>query len=161
MSDLYDEYVLPDGNLTTVGISHVSVALEILGRACFRNSDAHGWYEELWRGTDQNPKASLAQRNFGEVIALIHSEITEALESHRNHEPALWYKHKQPEVDSSSAYNADGVIGKAEGIAAEFADAIIRIMDYCGAYDIPIAEALINKHLYNFGRPYRHGGKAC
>lgn len=48
---------------------------------------------------------------------------------------------------------------KPEGIATEFADCIIRILDYCGHEGIDIGEAIKIKHEYNKTRPYRHGGK--
>jgi NTP pyrophosphatase (non-canonical NTP hydrolase) len=48
---------------------------------------------------------------------------------------------------------------KPEGIPAELADCIIRILDYCGKEGIDIEEAVKIKHQYNKTRPYRHGGK--
>jgi hypothetical protein len=80
----------------------------------------------------------------GEEIALIHRELSEALESFRNEEPLLWFTDE----------------GKPEGIAAEYADVIIRIADICRRRDIPLISALKYKMLYNHGRPHRHGGKA-
>lgn len=94
----------------------------------------HGWWEER----------EGAQRNFAEQIALMHSELSEALEEWRKQhfEMNLYY---------------DGL--KPEGIAAELADVLIRIADTCGRYDIPLEEALVAKLAYNRTRPYRHGGK--
>lgn len=51
--------------------------------------------------------------------------------------------------------------GKPEGIPIELADAIIRILDYCGYAGIDIDAAISQKHEYNKSRPYRHGGKKC
>lgn len=39
----------------------------------------------------------------------------------------------------------------------EVADAIIRLLDYAGAYGLRIGEALCAKMAKNEGRPYRHG----
>lgn len=50
---------------------------------------------------------------------------------------------------------------KPEGIPIELADAIIRILDYCGYAGIDIEAAILQKHEYNKTRPYRHGGKKC
>lgn len=48
---------------------------------------------------------------------------------------------------------------KPEGIAIELADAVIRILDYCGHVGIDIEKAIEIKHEYNKTRPYKHGGK--
>lgn len=83
--------------------------------------------------------------SFGEFIALCHSELSEALEEHRNGQP----------VDLT--YVVDG---KPEGIPVELADVVIRIFDYCHNKGIDLEEALAVKMAYNSTRPYRHGGKA-
>ena len=74
------------------------------------------------------------ERSDGELIALMHSELSEALEAMRNE------------------------LGR-EAIAEELADCCIRIFDYCGAHDIDLEKALIKKISYNKTRPYRHGKK--
>jgi NTP pyrophosphatase (non-canonical NTP hydrolase) len=82
-----------------------------------------------------------------EKIALIHSEVSEALEAYRaGLDPRKVY------LDSK---------GKPEGVAAELADVLIRMMDLCGALDIPLWEAVVIKMRYNESRPHRHGGKTC
>lgn len=82
-----------------------------------------------------------------EVLALIHSEVSEALEEYRNGRlPTEVYA---------------GNNGKPEGIPIELADVIIRVLDYCGYAGIDIDAAISQKHEYNRTRPYRHGGKKC
>lgn len=90
------------------------------------NAVAHGWWDE--------------ERSFAEVVALCHSELSEALEADRAGEPLIYYKD-----------------GKPEGAAVEMADCIIRILDWCGRNRIPIEGVVLNKHQYNKTRPYKHG----
>lgn len=81
-------------------------------------------------------------RNFGEVIALIHSELSEALEADRAGEPLVWF-------------NGSGK--KPEGAAIELIDAIIRILDYLGGTDLDIDGLYRTKTDYNKTRPRLHG----
>ena len=99
-----------------------------------QNAVDHGWWDE--------------ERHFGSLIALMHSELSEALEEYRNgREPNAIY------------LTGPGGSGKPEGIPIELADCIIRILDYCGKAGIDIEEAIRIKLEYNKTRPYRHGGK--
>ena len=79
-------------------------------------------------------------------IALMHSELSEALEEDRDR------YHDMREI-----YYAPG--GKVVGVAVELADAIIRICESCEYHGIPLETAIIQKLKYNKIRPYKHGGK--
>lgn len=85
-------------------------------------------------------------RPIPELIALIHSEVSEALEEYRN-------GHAVTKVYYT------GVDDKPEGFPIEIADVIIRIADLCGLYGIDLEDAIRIKTNYNKTRPYRHGGK--
>lgn len=109
-----------------------------------QNAVEHGWWEE--------------ERSFGDIIALCHSELSEALEEHREgHEPTEIYYSISEKTIAPSGKMADDI--KPEGVAIELADCIIRILDYCGKEGIDIEEAIRIKHEYNKTRSYRHGGK--
>src|SRR3970040_58410 len=80
-----------------------------------------------------------ADRNDGEMLALIHSELSEALENIR---------HKFP---------PDSPCPDFKGVTLEFADVIIRMMDIAYARGWKVPEAVLVKMEYNLGRPYMHG----
>lgn len=79
------------------------------------------------------------ERNDGELIALMHSELSEALEALRHDNPP------------------DDKIPEFSGEEAELADTIIRIMDYAEAKGLRIPEAILAKMEYNAGRGHKHG----
>ena len=81
----------------------------------------------------------IQERPVPELLCLIHSEISEALEAYRNHTPE----------------------GDKGCISEELADAIIRIFDMAEELKIDIIEAVKKKHEFNKTRPYRHGNKKC
>lgn len=81
-------------------------------------------------------------KTFLEELALMHSELSEAAEEHRADKPFYYFNDKKP-----------------EGIAAEFADVIIRIMDCAEKRGIPVVQAIIEKNEYNKTRAVRHGKK--
>lgn len=85
-----------------------------------------GWYKDPKTG--QN-----VVRNFGEVVALMHSELSEALEADRK---GL----------------KDDKLPHRDGREVEFADCIIRILDTAAALGLDVAGALIEKNRYNRSR---------
>lgn len=110
-----------------------------------QNAVEHGWWDE--------------ERSFGDIIALCHSELSEALEEYRSGNDRI---KKLPIYYSGGGYISSlptECCKKPEGIATELADCIIRILDYCGKANIDIEEVIKIKHEYNKTRPYRHGGK--
>lgn len=85
----------------------------------------------------------------GVLVALMHSELSEALEAIRDAEDEVNLKGLKPSK-------------KAEGysnLEEEFADVIIRILDFAGHYDLDIGGAVLEKMRYNSGRPHLHGRK--
>lgn len=82
-----------------------------------------------------------SKRSFAEEIALMHSELSEALESNR---------HGSPPSDH---------IPEFSGEEEELCDVIVRIMDCCISRGYRIPQALVAKMQYNSTRPYKHGKK--
>lgn len=152
------QYLDDKGTLTNLGYTRVAMGLAILQDAVRANNFEKGWRAE------GNP-----QRNVGELTSLLHSEVSECFEAHRNNEPALWFEHTPAPGFKTNAHDPhaldpalpNGTLGKPEGMAAELADVIIRVLDMADELGLPVVEAVIQKHAYNQTRPYRHGGKAC
>lgn len=68
---------------------------------------------------------------FGTRVALIHSELSEALEEHR--------------------------VGNNKGVAEELADAVMRIGDLCALLGVDLESEIRKKIKTNQGRPWLHG----
>jgi hypothetical protein len=92
-----------------------------------QNAINHGWWE--------------GGRNDGELIALIHSELSECLEALR---------HGNPESEK--------IPGFCHAVE-ELADAQIRIMDMAEARGWDLSGAILAKHSHNAGRRFKHGNK--
>jgi len=93
---------------------------------CYKASFDAGWHTNLETG-------ELLERNKAEMLCLIHSEISEAMEGERK---GLMDDHL-PDRPMAEV---------------ELADAVIRIMDYAGRWGYDIGGALVAKVLYNKNR---------
>ena len=74
------------------------------------------------------------ERNIGEALMLIVTELAEAMEAHR--------------------------IQDEQNFKEELADSFIRLLDLCGGLEIDIEEEIYKKSIRNKNRPYKHG-KVC
>ena len=88
------------------------------------------------------------ERNVGEMIALMHSELSEALEGHRKD-------------------LMDDKLPHRKMIEVEMADLIIRAFDFCGGFGLDLGGAFVEKMKYNSQREdhklsarVKPGGKA-
>lgn len=111
---------------------------EMAIEVCEVNKD-NGWFEE--------------DRRFAEDMALLHSEVSEALEAYRVHGVA-----DQTRMQSTYEFQRD-IPAKPEGVGSELADILIRLLDTCHRYDIDLEAEYTRKIAFNRTRGYRHGGK--
>lgn len=103
-----------------LGFNYYEKVINDYCKRAYEIAKSKGWHEK--------------EREMGTMLALVHSEISEALEADRN--------------------------GDAENFAEELADVFIRIFDLCGSRNIDLGKAIEMKMRKNEGRDYKHGGKA-
>ena len=87
------------------------------------------WWVDLETG-----QSTVDTRNVGELLCLVHSEISEAMEGHRKNLPDDKLPHR-PMVE------------------VELADAVIRIADLAGALGLDLGGAIAEKMAFNATRP--------
>lgn len=122
-----------DADAGFIGVSKPVIRFEILNseaivvnsiaKTIHESCVAAGWYSDINTGQP-------IKRNFGEVIALMHSELSEALEG--------WRKNLM-----------DDHLTDRKMVEVELADAIIRILDTAHYEGLDIGGAIQAKFAYN------------
>ena len=119
-----------------------------LSKEIYQANKAKGFWEdreniphmmEELDGYFSKDKIEAAQKAFiAQMLALIHSEISEALEADRKD-------------------LMDDKLPHRLGLEVELADAFIRICDMAGGLSMDLGGAVEEKLAYNTTRPFKHG----
>lgn len=102
---------------------YLGAAINTLVAKCHNRSVEAGWWTDLETG---KPK----DRNDGELLMLIVSELAEAMEGIRKN-------------------LMDDKLPHRKMVDIELADTVIRIADYCGARKIDLGSAIVEKMEFN------------
>lgn len=119
-----------------------------LAKQVHQNAKDHGFFEK--------------EKNIGEMLCLIHSEVSEALEADRKND----YCHiRGTYIDAINKMerDADFVVNYKIWVKGTFeeemADIVIRVMDLCAFKNIDLEAHIKAKMRYNSLREYKHGKK--
>lgn len=105
---------------------------------------ANGWWSDradiaeacITSGVDHNPHLAI------ELIGLIHTELSEAVEAARKHPIQSWSDYKTKDT-----------------MVRELAGCVVRIMDMAENFGLPVGRAIEAEIESNRGRGHMHGGK--
>lgn len=111
---------LPASNIVTEEMFH---ALNSLCKNIHQVNVEMGWWTDIKTGEP-------IERNVGELLCLVHSEISEAMEGYRKN-------------------LMDDKLKDRKMFDVELGDAIIRIFDICGKYNIPLGTIIAEKVAFN------------
>ncbi|MGG0718713.1 hypothetical protein ABE096_14115 [Robertmurraya massiliosenegalensis] len=122
--DAYNRQVFVEHTHSSCWIAQMRKVMDMrineLCKQAYETAKSKGWHDE--------------ERETGTLLALIHSEVSEALEADRK------------------GWDGD--------FAEELADVCIRVFDLCGSKGIDLEYHIKKKMEYNKTRTHKHGGKA-
>lgn len=122
--------------------------LNQLAQKIHENNKAKGFYDD--------------EKNIGEMLCLVHSEISEALESDRKEKYAdipEWVWEDIDHMQEPKKYRKLFLFNLKDTFEDEIADAIIRLLDISAYKGIDIERHIAAKMKYNSMRPHKHGKK--
>lgn len=143
-----------DATLGRSFISEQDATSELIKSIELHVSPTHAKFVELFNAVQNEHGAAMQFKGFWEnreipgaeiwvklgLNALVASELGEATDGIRKNLADDHMPHRSMEV-------------------CEMADVILRVMDYCAFYKLPVAEVLVEKMEYNSSRPHKHGDK--
>ena len=122
-----------------------------LSKKIHSNNKAKGFYD--------------SEKNIGEILALIHSEVSEALECDRKDKYAIPIGTKSADTigncfeNDDTAFQIEFEVWVKDTFEDELADIMIRVMDLAAFKGINLETHIKAKMRYNALRPHKHGNK--
>ena len=130
--------------------------LNELSKQVHENAKSHGFFDN--------------EKNIGEMLCLIHSEVSEALEADRENKyysnvvsEQKWFIKGMADKNFGATF-CDDVYFKQQfetrvknTFEDELADVVIRVLDLCAFKGIDIESHVKAKMRYNSLRPHKHG----
>jgi NTP pyrophosphatase (non-canonical NTP hydrolase) len=122
-----------------------------LAKQIHENAKAHGFFDK--------------ERNIGEMLCLIHSEVSEALEADRKNKYARTFDLRKLVYDgytwddSTLSFKTEFEMNIKNSFEDELADIMIRVMDLAAFKGIDLDFHIKHKMEYNSRREYKHGKK--
>ena len=114
------------------------LSLNEMADAAYKNSTAKGFW-------DDHKSGPLPAETVASKLALIHSEVSEALEDARDGKMKTRF------------LSETGKEGKPVGFPSELADIIIRVGDLAARLGIDLEDEVTTKMVYNATRAHKHG----
>ena len=114
--------------------------------AVWKVNDNNGWWQERWEIATvmREKQLNYAPHLAIELLGLASTEISEAIEAARKHHRDDW-----------------GDATTKDTMVRECAGTVVRLMDLCEYFGLPLGEAIIQEVRANQGRGHKHGGKAA
>jgi len=100
------------------------------------------------------------KKNIGEMLCLIHSEVSEALEADRKNNYAdlpYFEKNMNETINEEKYFKSYFAESIKDSFEDELADVVIRVLDLCAFKKIDIEKHIKLKMKYNAMREHKHG----
>lgn len=127
-----------ESNIHTAG-----AVLHMLQHMVYRLEKDKGWYD--------------TEVTMDRMAANLHSEVSEMHKAWRDHGFEKYYTQPLVHHAKDSQDRTVNAPPKPEGVAIEMADVLIRLLGDAERCGISLLDAFMEKMLYNWTRPYRHG----
>ena len=136
MHELNHEGLSPFQRTATPDLEKAAKGLNDLSTIIHGRNVEAGWWSDLITGADLRGKDENGRdrRNVPELLCLVHSELSEAMEGYRKN-------------------LKDDKLPHREMFEVELADALIRIFDIAGSQNLDLAGAVLEKLAFNKVRP--------